>query len=106
MRSSIVAKLAGYLGLPAEEVERRALRHLILDELRHARAEKVMILSKYNVKSFEDLMKLVEEDKVSDVDAHDDIVRLDYLENHERELEGLLKELEGRLIRTKNTIFH
>jgi hypothetical protein len=28
---------------------------------------------------------------VSDVDAHDDIVRLDYLENRERELEGLLK---------------
>ncbi|RSN76690.1 hypothetical protein [Candidatus Methanodesulfokora washburnensis] len=96
MRSSIVAKLAGYLGLPAEGVERRALRHLILDELRHIRAEKVMILSKYNVKSFEDLMKLVEEDKMSDVDAHDDIVRLDYLENHERELEGLLKELEGQ----------
>jgi hypothetical protein len=41
-------------------------------------------------------MKLVEEDKMSDVDAHDDIVRLDYLENHERELEGLLKELEGQ----------
>jgi len=70
------------------------LRHLILDELRHIKAEKVIILSKYNVKSFEDLMKLVKEDKVSDVDAHDDIVRLDYLENRERELEGLLK-LEG-----------
>jgi hypothetical protein len=28
---------------------------------------------------------------VSGVDAHDDIARLDYLENRERELEGLLK---------------
>lgn len=67
------------------------MRHLILDELRRIKAEKVIILSKYNVKSFEDLMKLVKEDKVSGVDAHDDIVRLDYLENRERELEGLLK---------------
>ena len=67
------------------------MRHLILDELRRIKAEKVIILSKYNVKSFEDLMKLVKEDKVSDVDAHDDIARLDYLENRERELEGLLK---------------
>jgi hypothetical protein len=68
-----------------------ALRHLILDELRRIKAEKVIILSKYNVKSFEDLMKVVEGDKVSDVDSHDDIVRLDYLENRERELKGLLK---------------
>ncbi|RSN74446.1 MAG: hypothetical protein DSO07_12770 [Thermoproteota archaeon] len=93
---SIVAKISEYLGLSTEEVERRALRHLILDELRRVKAEKVLILSKYGVRSFEDLMRLVEEDKVSDVDAHDDMIRLDYLEDREKELENLLEELEGQ----------
>jgi len=96
MSSSIVAKISEYLGLSTEEVERRALRHLILDELRRVKAEKVLILSKYGVRSFEDLMRLVEEDKVSDVNAHDDMIRLDYLEDREKELENLLEELEGQ----------
>jgi len=30
------------------------------------------------------------------VNAHDDIVKLDHLENRERKLEGLLEEVEGR----------
>jgi hypothetical protein len=97
MSSSIVAKISEYLGLSTEEVERRALRYLILDELRRVKAEKVLILSKYGVRSFEDLMRLVEEDKVSDVDAHDDMIRLDYLEDREKELENLLEELEVML---------
>jgi Ribonuclease G/E len=97
MSSSIVAKISEYLGLSTEEVERRALRYLILDELRRVKAEKVLILSKYGVRSFEDLMRLVEEDKVSDVNAHDDIIRLDYLEDREKELENLLEELEVML---------
>jgi Ribonuclease G/E len=97
MSSSIVAKISEYLGLSTEEVERGALRHLILDELRRVKAEKVLILSKYGVRSFEDLMRLVEEDKVSDVNAHDDMIRLDYLEDREKELENLLEELEVML---------
>ncbi len=35
-----------------------------------------------------------EEGAIDDTAAHDDIVRLDYLEHREEELEGLLKELE------------
>jgi len=102
MSSSIVAKISEYLGL-STEVERRALRYLILDELRRVKAEKVLILSKYGVRSFEDLMRLVEEDKVSDVNAHDDIIRLDYLEDREKELENLLEELEWQTHRhTRN----
>jgi len=31
------------------------------------------------------------------VNAHDDIVKLDHLEDRERELEGLLKEVEGKI---------
>ena len=34
----------------------------------------------------------MEKDVISDVDAHDDLIRLDYLEHREEKLEKLLKE--------------
>ncbi len=41
------------------------------------------------------MWRKVEEGVIDDTVAHDDIVRLDYLEHREKELERLLRELEG-----------
>lgn len=97
MAIDIVARVANRLGLPVEEVVKEALKLFLCEELRRVRAEKAMILSRYGVKSFEELMKLIEDGRVSDVDAHDDIARLDYLEHREKMLSELLNEIEGSL---------
>lgn len=53
------------------------------------RKDKRQIISKYSrygIKNFRDLFKLVEDDVLSDVDIHDDLVRLDYLEAEKKYL--------------------
>ena len=85
--------VARTLGISVEEAEKRAIIALIREELRRVRAEKALILSRYGVEGFDELWRKVEEDSIDDTIAHDDIVRLDYLEHRERELEKLLREL-------------
>ena len=85
--------VARALGITVEEAERRAVTALIRGELRRIRAEKASILSRYGIRGFDDLWRRIEEDTLDDTLAHDDIVRLDYLEHKERELERLLREL-------------
>ena len=87
--------VARILGVDVREVERRALRSLIREELRRIRVEKIVILTRYGVKGFDELWRKVEEGVIDDTVAHDDIVRVDYLEHREKELERLLRELEG-----------
>ena len=91
-----IESIARVLGITVEDVERRALRALIHEELRRVRAEKVLILARYGVREFSELWRKVEEGTVVDTIAHDDIVRLDYLEHRERELEKILRELEEK----------
>ncbi len=86
--------IARILGISVGEAERRAVKALVREELRRVRAEKASILARYGVKGFDELWRLVEEDAIDDTTIHDDIVRLDYLEHREKELEKLLKELE------------
>ncbi len=88
--------VAHRLGISVEEAERRALYALIREELRRVRAEKAVILARYGVRGFNELWRKVEEGAIDDTIAHDDIVRLDYLEHREKELEKLLRELEER----------
>ncbi len=88
--------VARRLGISVEEAERRALYALIREELRRVRAEKTMIMARYGVRGFNELWRKVEDGVIDDTIAHDDIVRLDYLEHREEELEKLLKELEKR----------
>ncbi len=85
--------VARILGITVEEAERRAIIALIREELRRIKAEKILILSRYGVRGFDELWRRIEEDSIDDTVAHDDIVRLDYLEHREMELEKLLKEL-------------
>jgi len=88
--------VAHRLGISVEEAERRALYALIREELRRVRAEKAVILTRYGVRGFNELWRRVEEGAIDDTIAHDDIVRLDYLEHREKGLEKLLRELEER----------
>ncbi len=83
-----VARLLG-----ARVREAGDVKVLVVGELERVRAEKKAILEKYGVKDFEELWRLIEEGVLSDVDAHEDIVRLDYLEHLEEQLEELLEEL-------------
>ena len=85
--------VARALGISVEEAEKRAVIALIREELRRVRAEKVLILLRYGVRGFEELWHKIEENSIDDTIAHNDIVRLDYLEHRERELEKLLREL-------------
>jgi len=86
--------VARTLGISVEEAEKRAIIALIREELRRVRAEKALILSRYSVRGFKELWRKIEEDAVDDTVIHDDIIKLDYLEHREKELEGLLRELE------------
>ena len=89
--SSLISIVSRELGMPRDVLEREALRLLLLVELRKVRDEKEKILSKYSkydVRCFEDLFRLVENDVLSDVDIHDDLVRLDYLEAREKKYSG------------------
>jgi len=90
-----IESIARSLGITVEEAERRALHALIREELRCVRAEKATILARYGVRGFDELWRKIEEGAIDDTIAHDDIVRLDYLEHREKELEELLRELEG-----------
>ncbi len=58
------------------------------------RAEKAVILARYGARSLGVLWRIVEEGLVDGSVAHDDIVRLDYLEHREELLRRLLEELE------------
>ena len=89
-----IGSVARVLGISVKEVERRALRALLREELRRIRAEKASILARYGIRDFNELWRMIEEGAIDGTAAHDDIVRLDYLEHGEKELEGLLKELE------------
>ncbi len=86
--------IARTLGIDVKEAERRALYALIREELRRIRAEKITILARYGATGFDELWRKIEEGTINDTIAHDDIVRLDYLEHREKELEKLLRELE------------
>ena len=90
-----IDSVAKVLGISPREAEMKALRALIREELRRVRAEKALILARYGVESFSELWRKVEEGIIDDTVAHDDIVRLDYLEHREEELKKLLRELEG-----------
>ena len=87
--------IANILGITVEEAERRAIIALIRDELRRVRAEKAVILARYGVRGFDELWRKIEEGAIDDTTAHDDIVRLDYLEHREKELEKISRELEA-----------
>ncbi len=87
--------IARSLGITVEEAERRAIIALIREELRRVRAEKAVILARYGIEKFDELWRKIEEEAIDDTIAHDDIVRLDYLEHREKELEKLLRELEA-----------
>ncbi|RLE99210.1 MAG: hypothetical protein DRJ63_06035 [Thermoprotei archaeon] len=89
-------EVAEELGFDEKELEKKALRAFIISELRRVKAEKACILlryKKYGVKSISDLFKLIEKDIISDVDVHDDLIKLDYLEHVEKKLIDLLKNL-------------
>ncbi len=92
-----LSSISKKLGISSKELEKRAIIALLREELRKVRAEKRAIIAKYNIygiKSFSDLMKAIESDILSDVDVHDDIVKLDYLESREKDLERLMEEIE------------
>ncbi len=91
-----IESVARVLGITVKDVKRRALRALVYEELRRVRAEKILILARYGVRGFSEFWRRVEEGIIDDTIAHDDIVRLDYLEHRERELERILRELEEK----------
>ena len=88
-----INSIAKILGISAKEAKLRAIRALVYEELRRVRAEKTSILLRYGVSDFNELWRKIEEGIIDDTKAHDDIIRLDYLESRERELEKLLREL-------------
>jgi len=94
--SSLFSIVSRELGIPREVLEREAIRLLLQAELRRIREEKQQIISKYSkygVKNFEDFFRLVESDIISDVDVHDDLARLDYLEAKEKKILKLLDKV-------------
>ena len=86
--------VARILNLTVENIEKRVLHALVRDELRRVRAEKASILRRHGLKDLDELWRRIEDGTIDDTVAHDDIVKLDYLEYKERELEKILRDLE------------
>ncbi len=59
-------------------------------ELKRVRAEIYNILSKYNIKSFNELDEKINKGELSETDAFDDFTKLDYLEALKEKLENYL----------------
>ncbi len=88
--SGIIAR-----GMNPEELEREALRSFLLKELRKVRAEAEAIMSRYGVRSIEELDEKVRKGELRETDVLEDLMRLDYLLDREERLRELLKEMEG-----------
>ena len=93
----LIEKLAEILKEKPERILRDAIKSFVELQLQKIRAEKMSLTAKYSgygVRSFRDLMSLVEKGILSDVDIHDDLIRLDYLESREKELTEFLRKLQ------------
>ncbi len=78
-------------GMSPEELEREALRSFLLKELRKVRAEAEAIMSRYGVRSIEELDWKIRGGELKETDVLEDLMRLDYLLDREEKL----KEMEG-----------
>jgi len=90
-----IARISEILGISPEELEREAVRSFLLKELRKVRAEAEAIMSRYGVKSMEELDRKIRRGELRETDVLEDLMRLDYLLDREERLKGLLKEMEG-----------
>ncbi len=90
-----IARISELLGMSPEELEREAVRSFLLKELRKVRAEAEAIMSRYGVKSIEELDGKVRRGELRETDVLEDLMRLDYLLDREERLKELLKEMEG-----------
>ena len=88
-----IARISELLGMSPKELEREAVRSFLLKELRKVRAEAIM--SRYGVKSIEELDGKVRRGELRETDVLEDLMRLDYLMDREERLKELLKEMEG-----------
>jgi len=75
-----IKEISRELGVSEEELIRKGVKTYLQMELRKARAEIHSMLSKYNVKSFEELDEKISTGKLSETDTFEDFTRLDYLE--------------------------
>gem|GEM_PF-359928 len=89
-----IARVSEILGMNPEELEREALRSFLLKELRKVRAEAEAIMSRYGVRSIEELDGKIRGGELKETDVLEDLMRLDYLLDREERLKGLLKEIE------------
>jgi len=91
-----IRKIEDILNINFNSLDECAVKALLYGEPERIRAEKNKILTYYNVSSFNEFMVKVENDEIEDTLAHEDIVRLDYLEYYEELLEKSLKEIENK----------
>ncbi|MGB9760475.1 MAG: hypothetical protein ACP5KW_09995 [Thermoproteota archaeon] len=85
-----IKEISKELGISEEELIRKGVRTYLEMELRKVRAEIYSILSKYNVKSFNELDEKISSGKLSETDTFEDFTKLDYLETTKEKIEKLL----------------
>lgn len=85
-----IKEISRELGVSEEELIRKGVKTYLEMELRKVRAEIHSVLSKYNVKSFDELDEKISTGKLSETDTFEDFTRLDYLEATREKIEKLL----------------
>jgi len=86
-------KFSDVFNLPIPELEYRAYKQLVKDELRQVEVEIFKILNKHGVKDAIELDAWFQEDRISEADGWEDFFTLGNLEHKRKLLHEIMEEL-------------
>ena len=88
-----IEKVAKLLTLKAEETVEEGLKALLEKKLREVRAEKISLYLKYGVSSLQELDIKTNKGELQETETFEDFTRLDFLEDTEEKIKGLMSSL-------------
>ncbi len=91
---SLTAEVAKKLGVRLEALERDAIKLWLQHRLMAVEAEIVSILSRYGVKSLDELEAKVKSGNVPEHPAWEDLITIENLEEERRRIIEVLREIE------------
>jgi hypothetical protein len=83
--------VAHELNIPPENVEREGLKALLETHIHRLSVQVATICQRYGVKTYEELDRLIQEEKVAETMALDDFQTADHLESKIRKLKKILQ---------------
>lgn len=92
--SAVVERLQNLLQIPPGQLQKRAYRHLVEEELRQTEASLYRLLNKHGVTSALELDKWLQEGKVEEARTWEDFFEIDALEYKRTQFIDILARLD------------